>query len=536
MYADNKAATRYLSQAMMYAPLDRDLTSQAIRSEVLDGHMAEAVTLAREKTALKVDVPAIHLVLFTEESRQGNWDLANNHLANIRTYGLQAVTLPFLKSWLTLAKEGKVVPPESALKLKHSFYQAFVQYQNALLYDVAGNSVNATQHYNEALADISIVPERFVSVAMQFFIRQNNVARAEEIYAAYQAANIGNLSLQSTPASLVITALEQTKKDMMIATPQDGIAEVMFTMASLLHSEMIDREALMYVRLALAMKSSFAEATYLLGEVLEDSDKKQEAMDAYAAIDKNHPLYRRAALRRAFLLDESDKTPQAMMLLQELSKQFKQPSDVYLTMGDILRNEKKYSDAVVSYTQAIDALGTIKPQFWPLFYTRGISYERAGQWEKAEADFLRALSLEPNQPDVKNYLAYSWILMKKNLDQAIDMLEQAAESRPEDGHIVDSLAWAYYVSGKTNKALDVIEMAIELMPHDPTVNDHYGDILWQKGRRTEARFQWERALAFHPDPQDKLVIEQKLRHGPVIQKTDAKRGTDARHSAISAQP
>ena len=34
------------------------------------------------------------------------------------------------------------------------------------------------------------------------------------------------------------------------------------------------------------------------------------------------------------------------------------------------------------------------------------------------------------------------------------------------------------------------------MAVDPVVNDHLGDVYWAVGRKTEARFQWQRALSF----------------------------------------
>ena len=52
-----------------------------------------------------------------------------------------------------------------------------------------------------------------------------------------------------------------------------------------------------------------------------------------------------------------------------------------------------------------------------------------------------------------------------------------------------------------------------MIPSDPTINDHLGDVYWQQGRRTEARFQWERSLSFSPDPEQTINIERKLKEG-----------------------
>ena len=53
-----------------------------------------------------------------------------------------------------------------------------------------------------------------------------------------------------------------------------------------------------------------------------------------------------------------------------------------------------------------------------MFYDRGIAYEQAHQWRKAEADFRHALQLAPDQPYVLNYLGYSWADKGEHLAEA----------------------------------------------------------------------------------------------------------------------
>lgn len=536
MNEDSQASTRYLTEALTYVPEDKELTAQAVRSMLLSGDINSAVRLSREKIALGVESPAVHLILFTDEAKQGNWELAQSHLEKVKAYGLQAVTLPFLQSWVSLARDGKVTAPKSTLSLTHSFYQSFVSYQNALMYDVAGQHDEAATFYEQTLSDISLVPERVILVAMQFYIRQGDTAHATDIYRQFQEAHSENLSIQVMKPEEMVQALLPNAKTPMVATVQDGIAEVMYVMSDLLHGELVDREALVYIRLALSIRPTSSEAHFLLAEILEAAGNTQEALTVYQTILPSDLLYRRAALREAFLLDESKQTQKAIGLLNTLAANESHPGDIYMTLADILRNQNRFAEAAENYTRAIDELETVKPQHWPLFYTRGISYERAGKWDLAEGDLLRALSLQPEQADVKNYLAYSWILMGKNLDKATQMLEQAVQSRPEDGHIVDSLAWAYFITEHYKKALSAIEMAVEIMPHDPTVNDHYGDILWRNKRFNEARYQWRRALAFKPEPKDEAAIERKLLSGLTDQPSAKKTHTASSRAVTAAQP
>mgnify|MGYP002527725175 CR=1 FL=1 len=139
--------------------------------------------------------------------------------------------------------------------------------------------------------------------------------------------------------------------------------------------------------------------------------------------------------------------------------------------------------------------------------------ESPTRWAGAEANFIAARELNPDQPYVLNYLGYSWVANGKNLDRARKMIETAVAKRPRDGYIVDSLGWVLYRLGDIDGAVKHLERAVVLRPEDPTINDHLGDVYWKVGRRTEARFQWERALALEPENDQIRKIKTKLRDG-----------------------
>ena len=187
--------------------------------------------------------------------------------------------------------------------------------------------------------------------------------------------------------------------------------------------------------------------------------------------------------------------------------------DAASALGDVFRRDERYEDAAEAYDAAVRRIANVENQHWRLFYVRGIAYERVGEWPKAEADFLRALELEPDQPLVLNYLGYSWVEQERNLDEARTMIEKAVELRPDDGYIVDSLGWVAYMLGDFEEAARQLELAVELVPGDPIINDHLGDAYWQVGRLNEARFQWHRVLTLEPEDELADQVRRKLAGG-----------------------
>ena len=105
------------------------------------------------------------------------------------------------------------------------------------------------------------------------------------------------------------------------------------------------------------------------------------------------------------------------------------------------------------------------------------------QLDDSEADIQTALKLSPEQPELLNYLGYSWVDRGRNIPEALTMLEKARTLRPYDGYIVDSVGWAYYQLGRYDDAAKTLEAAVLLVPGDPTINDHLGDALWRAGRQ-----------------------------------------------------
>ncbi|HIJ39292.1 MAG TPA: tetratricopeptide repeat protein, partial [Rhodospirillaceae bacterium] len=233
----------------------------------------------------------------------------------------------------------------------------------------------------------------------------------------------------------------------------------------------------------------------------------------YRAIAPTASVFWSAQLRVATNLDELGDVEAAAQALEGLLQTRPGWSAALVTLGDLWRTHKHWPEAIQAYDRAISAFPEPDRQQWAIFYSRGVALERNQQWAKAEADFLKALELAPDEPDVLNYLGYSWIEQGINLEQARKMIEKAVRQRPDDGFIVDSLGWAYFRAGDFARAVETIERAVELHPEDPTINDHFGDVLWSVGRRQEARFQWQRALVFNPEPDQKTEIERKLHEG-----------------------
>ncbi|MBA4351081.1 MAG: hypothetical protein C0427_07530 [Rhodobacter sp.] len=298
-----------------------------------------------------------------------------------------------------------------------------------------------------------------------------------------------------------------------VTNPVDGIAEVFFTLSTALRGEAEDGYTLIYARAAAYLRPDHSEATLLAAGLLESLDQYALAGETYAKIAPDDPTFHVAEIGRATTLIAEGKTDTALEVLQALTRSHGQFIEVQAALADALRRQERFTDAIPVYTQAIDLVPEPEQRHWTLFYSRGISNERAGNWPEAEADFRRALELNPDQPQVLNYLGYSFVDRGENLDEALGMIERAVAAQPEAGYIIDSLAWALFRLGRYEEAVEPMERAALLEPVDPVVTDHLGDVYWAVGRKLEARFQWHRALSFEPEEDEAIRIRRKLEVG-----------------------
>ena len=204
---------------------------------------------------------------------------------------------------------------------------------------------------------------------------------------------------------------------------------------------------------------------------------------------------------------------------------FKAHDDIesLIRIGDLYREEEEFAAALKVYNKAAKQIGEdIPEEYWYLLYARGMTYEREGEWDKAEDDLKAALVYRPNHPYLLNYLGYSWADQGKKLEESKELIQRAVSLRPTDGYIVDSLGWVIYMMGDYKEATPYLERAVELLPYDATINDHLGDALWKVGRKTEARFQWERALNATEDETLAEKIREKMRFGLDAEVKEAK--------------
>jgi len=298
-----------------------------------------------------------------------------------------------------------------------------------------------------------------------------------------------------------------------IDTPQAGAAEVLYGLGAAFGRRGGEDLGLIYLQLALYLVPSHPLALLSLADLYEAMKKPELAIKTYERVPLTSPLLRNAQIQMALNLGTLDRSDEEKASLEKLIAAHPADLEAIMALGNVLRGRKQFAECADVYSKGVATITKDEKSNWVIHYFRGICYERAKQWAKAETDLKKSLELYPEQPHVLNYLGYSWIDQGLNLDEGMRMIKRAVEQRADDGYIVDSLGWAYYRLGNIEEATKHLERAVELKPEDPTINDHLGDAYWRIGRVLEARFQWSHARDLKPEPEELVKIEEKLKSG-----------------------
>ena len=294
-----------------------------------------------------------------------------------------------------------------------------------------------------------------------------------------------------------------------------GLSELFYLFANFYQNYEQVQTSNFYLNLSEYLNPNFQSNKILKLEnliILNNLEQSEKEMQVIEKLGKEFYWY--ANLTRLKFLPNINSEKQINLLESFLKNNEYSVSEKYFELANFIRANKNYSKSIELYEKSIALKKDTKDGDWIYYYNLAISQERAGLWENAEKSFLQALKISPKQPEVLNYLAYSWLEKKINLDKAKEMLVEAVNISKGRGYILDSLGWAYFLLKDYDKAEEILQTAYEKEPSEAVIYDHYGDVLWTNGKEIQARYVWQNAIKLKNIEQDlKESINKKIIFG-----------------------
>jgi tetratricopeptide (TPR) repeat protein len=518
---DYIAAADYYRRALVFDPGNLAMLQNAAVAEVAAGDMATAASLAGQLVEKVPGSPIAILVIMADALARGDFDAAE---AVVDKAGPEANPLltGLIGGWIAAGRDDFTEAQRrfDAMDANEAL-SVYGRYHKALALALAGDFVTAQTILAGGEAGPLHLSRGAIVAHAQILAQLDRTDAAIALLDEALAGGFPDATLVDLRRRL---AAGEDVPFTQVTRAQDGAAEAFLTMAEGLNTPESGRLAIVYARLALLVRPDLTEAALVAADALAREGQFALATEALDGVAADSPWFVTAQIRRAATQRDAGDPDAAIVTLQALAQSHGDQLEVEAALADHLRMAERFPEAAAAYSAAIEIAGVPpQPVHWGLYYSRAISNERAGEWAKAEADFREALTLQPDQPMVQNYLGYSLVEQQGDLDEALGLIEAAVSGEPDNGYITDSLGWVLYRLGRYDEAVPHMLRAVELEPVDPVINDHLGDVLWKVGRKREASFQWKRALSFGPaEDLDMDRVRRKLDVGLDAVLTDEK--------------
>ncbi|MEJ2029741.1 MAG: tetratricopeptide repeat protein [Maritimibacter sp.] len=492
---DYQTLVEYGAKALEFDPTNAHLMEGILLAELGLGQIDEAVPLADRLSELDEEHQLAGLVHLANALKREDWQAASAALDKGQALG--GLTDQLVRAWVAVG-DGKM---SRAIELFDTLSAGgnggMVLLQKAMALAMVGDYEGAADLLGGGQQVLSLNQPGIVAYAQVLSQLDRNDDAADLLDQAFPGTEDPDLT--EMRAAL---AAGDTLPFTAVAGPREALSQLFYEVGQSIRGKTDPGLVLLYARVAEYLDPDNIGARLLSALVLEDMENYPLAAEAYSQIGPGERAYVQARIGQATSLRQMEDVEAAIKVLKSAIETEPESPALQSALGDTLRFEQRYGEALDHYKAAIALYPEGKPASWSIYFARAICYERTGDWPAAEDDFRKALELSPDQPSVLNYLGYSYIVKGEHFDEAVDMIRRAVAGRPYDGFIRDSLGWAFFQLGNYDDAVVEMDRAVELKPLDPVLNDHLGDAYWAVGRKREAEFQWSRALSFITDETD----------------------------------
>ena len=483
-----------------------------IYSLVLENKISQAINIIkRNKGRKSTDFFEAHLLLILDSLKKKNFNKAYILSVEADNFTQQdkfnSAVLKSLKQYIQVFKEKKIFNNKKNFGklslISETFQRCYLGDKNTDIY--------FSNLLNDSEADYS----RYIYFYLSYLVENSRLDDAKKI-----AGNINYINttlLLSQGKSWIDN--ENTEKFINFFScknSNDIISEFFFLISNLHSSQDNLTKSNFYLNISNFLNPKFIFNLSLVAENLyfnEEYKKAKKILKNFKKEDNFYYWYR--IKKESQIIAKQRNKKESLNYITAKFIEIDNPSiKILFDIANFYKNSKEYKKAIKYYEIIINTLDDNFEMKSDILYRRGGSYERIGNYKKADEDLLHALRISPNDAYILNYLAYSWLERDYKINEAIKMLETAYASKSNDPYIIDSIGWAYYLIDDYLKAEKFLKRAVELMPDDPTVNDHYGDILWKLNRKIQARYFWANVLDMD-DTEEEMIkkINTKMIEG-----------------------
>jgi len=238
----------------------------------------------------------------------------------------------------------------------------------------------------------------------------------------------------------------------------------------------------------------------------EGENDPEKALSFLGKVNKKDRLYPHALRFEAQLLSAQGKNDEALDIAAKGKRLFPDGTIFYVLEASLLQEKQDFAGAEKALKQGLAKLKS-NPE---ITYELAMLYENMGKREQGLALMETVIQAHPDHANALNYVGYTLADENRDLDRALVLVKKASSLDPENGYIIDSVAWVYFKKKDYAKAWENIRYAVDIVKKDPTIWEHYGDIARAMGNMKEARKGYKLSLSLKSPNSDS--VKEKLKN------------------------
>ena len=509
---DNSDALKFFNSSKVLLEKHDSYLKRYVYSLVLDNKVSQAINvLINNSNDTNSDFFDAYILLIADSLKKNDFLIAEKYLDQSLKFQNQnrfnLVIFETLRQYIHTFKNKKILSNKKNFGNISMINQAF---QRCYLEKDTTRS-SFLNLINNPDGDYS----RYIFFYINYLVENNKKDEARAVADQLEYIN-STLLLTQSKSWVDNNKFKEFNKIFSCTNHNDIIGEFLFLVSNLYSSQDDFEKSNFYLNLSIYLNPKFILNLSLVAENFYLNQEYKKVKKVLKNFDKDYEFYYWFRVKKeSQIIIEEQGYEEAINYISSKFNKINNPNlKMVFDIANFHKNSKKYEKAIRYYTDIISSLSEDSEIKSDLLYRRGGSYERLGDYKKADKDLLQSLEINPEDAYVLNYLAYSWLERDHQINKAMEMLEKAYVLKSNDPYIIDSIGWAYYLIENYVEAEKYIKRAVELMPEDPTVNDHYGDILWKLNRKIQARYFWKSVLNLDDtDPDLKNKIDTKIIEG-----------------------
>ncbi len=276
-------------------------------------------------------------------------------------------------------------------------------------------------------------------------------------------------------------------------------------------NEEFNKQAYELCAIMLRVHPTSADAHSIYAEFLFKDKKIKEARDEYALSTKYDKSRFDTWNRLMFLSSETGDFAALETQSSEAIELFPNQAFPYFYNGYANIQLKKYEKATESLREGIEFVYDNNPLLLQFYANLGIAYNYLKEYDKSDKAFDDALKVDPDDTNILNNYAYFLSLRKKSLDKAEKYSRRSNDLSPNNPVFMDTYGWILYQQKKYTQAEEWLAAAVKSAKR-AAILEHYGDVLYQLGKKEDALIYWKQAKEAGQNSEvlNKKISDKKL--------------------------